>query len=70
MAESSFEAQYQELEKIVERLESGKLPIEESLKLFKRGVELITVLRKRLTVVENEVKEITKKLEADSDDSS
>lgn len=68
MVENSFEAQYQELEKIVERLESGKLPIEESLKLFKRGVELITVLRNRLTVVENEVKEITKKLEAGAEE--
>lgn len=68
MAESSFEEQYRELEKIVERLESGKLPVEESLKLFKRGVELITVLRKRLMVVENEVREITKKLEAEAEE--
>lgn len=64
MADPSFESQYKELEGIVEKLEGGKLPVEESLELFKRGVELITVLRKRLTVVENEVKEITNQLES------
>lgn len=35
-----FEAALAELEKLVERLERGDLPLEEALKTFERGVEL------------------------------
>lgn len=36
----SFEEAYQELQGIVEQLESGDLPLEESLSLFERGQAL------------------------------
>jgi exodeoxyribonuclease VII small subunit len=35
-----FEEALAELEKLVERLERGDLPLEEALKTFERGVEL------------------------------
>lgn len=35
-----FEKSLEELESLVERLESGELSLDESLKQFKRGVEL------------------------------
>ncbi len=35
-----FEQSLEELERIVERLERGDLPLEEALKTFERGVEL------------------------------
>jgi exodeoxyribonuclease VII small subunit len=35
-----FEQALEELEKLVERLERGDLPLEEALKSFERGVEL------------------------------
>jgi exodeoxyribonuclease VII small subunit len=35
-----FEQSLEELEKVVERLEQGDLPLEEALKTFERGVEL------------------------------
>ncbi|OGI50875.1 MAG: exodeoxyribonuclease VII small subunit, partial [Candidatus Muproteobacteria bacterium RIFCSPHIGHO2_02_FULL_65_16] len=35
-----FEAALAELEKIAEKMESGDQPLEESLKLFQRGIEL------------------------------
>jgi len=35
-----FEVALAELEKLVERLEAGELPLEEALKSFERGVEL------------------------------
>lgn len=35
-----FEKSLQELEQLVERLESGELPLEEALKTFERGVAL------------------------------
>jgi exodeoxyribonuclease VII small subunit len=38
--EKSFEEVLQELEEIVNRLEQGDLPLEESLQLFEQGVRL------------------------------
>ncbi|HKZ74843.1 MAG TPA: exodeoxyribonuclease VII small subunit [Steroidobacteraceae bacterium] len=35
-----FEQSLEELERLVERLERGDLPLEEALKTFERGVEL------------------------------
>lgn len=36
----AFEESLAQLEQIVERLESGDLPLEESLKLFEQGIQL------------------------------
>ena len=36
----SYEAAYQELEALVARMESGELPLEESVKLYERGQRL------------------------------
>ena len=38
--ELSFEAAYAELETIIEKLESGDLPLEDSVDLFERGRKL------------------------------
>ncbi len=40
MKQGSFEHKMDELEKIVEKLENGNLSLDESLKLFERGVKL------------------------------
>lgn len=40
LTELSFEAAYAELEAIVTQLDSGDLPLEESVKLFERGRKL------------------------------
>ena len=40
VAELSFEAALQELEQVVGRLESGDVPLEESISLYARGAEL------------------------------
>ncbi len=37
---SEFEQALEELERLVERLESGDLPLDEALRNFERGVEL------------------------------
>ena len=37
---ASFEEQMAELEKVVEQLEQGDLPLEENVTLFERGVQL------------------------------
>ncbi len=38
--ETSFEETLSELENIVEKLENGQLPLDESLALFERGIRL------------------------------
>lgn len=51
----SFEDAMLELEGIVEKLEKGELTLDESLKYFKRGVELSRYCSNRLEEVEKEI---------------
>lgn len=50
-----FEASMTELEKIVERLEQGDLPLEESLRQFERGVALTRSCQAALKQAEQRV---------------
>ncbi len=43
----NFEEQLTALESVVERLERGDLPLEESVKLFEEGLEALERLQKR-----------------------
>jgi len=45
----SFEKALEELESIVARMEEGKLPLEESLKAYQRGAELLKLCEQKLT---------------------
>ena len=51
----TFEASLQELEKIVRRLEDGDLSLEESLKLFEKGVKLSRECQERLNQAERRI---------------
>jgi exodeoxyribonuclease VII small subunit len=51
----SFEEALAELEQMVERMEQGNLPLEESLKLFERGIELTRTCQKALQEAEQKV---------------
>ncbi|QXP82802.1 exodeoxyribonuclease VII small subunit [Methylococcus sp. ANG] len=51
----SFEEALAELEQLVERMEQGNLPLEESLKLFERGIELTRTCQKALQDAEQKV---------------
>ncbi len=55
MAEKKFESALERLEKIVQDLEQGDLPLEQSLKLFEEGVKLARVCTKRLEEAERKV---------------
>ena len=44
----SFEKALEELEKLVARMEDGKLPLEESLAAYQRGAELIRFCESKL----------------------
>jgi len=50
-----FEDSLAELEQLVERMEQGNLPLEDSLKLFERGVQLTRACQKALKEAEQKV---------------
>lgn len=52
----SFEAAIVELEGLVARMESGQLPLEQSLAAYKRGAELLQYCQSALQAAEQEVK--------------
>jgi len=54
-ANGKFEDALSELEGLVQRLEKGELPLEESLAAFERGMALVRQLGDRLTQVEQRV---------------
>ena len=58
--ERTFESSLAELEKIVEQLENGDIPLEESLKLFETGVKLSRECRERLTDAERRIEVLMK----------
>jgi exodeoxyribonuclease VII small subunit len=55
-----FEDGLAELEGIVQRLEKGELPLEDSLAAFERGVALVRTLSQRLAEVEQRVEVLLK----------
>ncbi len=58
--EKTFEASLAELEKIVGQLETGELALEESLKLFEKGVKLTRECRERLSDAERRIEILMK----------
>lgn len=55
MAEKKFEEAMERLEQIVEALEGGDLTLEESLKIFEEGMNLIRFCSKKLEEAEQKV---------------
>jgi len=55
MKENKFEDAMRELEDIVKQLESGDLPLEESLKIFEKGVVLSRFCFNKLEEAEKRV---------------
>lgn len=53
-----YEQGVAELEEIVRQLSQGQVTLEESLKLYTRGVELANLCGKRLSEVEQTIKQI------------
>ena len=52
---NDFEKSFQQLEKIVQRLESEELPLDESLKLFEEGIRLSRFCNQKLEEVEKKI---------------
>ena len=59
VAEMSFEDAMSALEGVVNRLEAGDVPLEDSIKLYERGAELKAHCQKKLAEAEEKVAQIT-----------
>lgn len=57
----SFEENLEKLKKIVEELESGNLPLKESLERFRQGMDIIKECYKELETAELKIETIIKK---------
>jgi exodeoxyribonuclease VII small subunit len=57
---AKFEDQLKGLETIVDKLEKGDLPLEESIKLFEEGVKLSDACKKELEAAEGRVEILLK----------
>jgi exodeoxyribonuclease VII small subunit len=55
-----FEESLTRLESIVEKMESGDLKLEESIKLFEEGIRLTKACHQRLEEAEKRVKQLLK----------
>ena len=60
MAEKKFETALARLEEIVQELEQGDLPLEQSLKLFEEGIKLSRICNARLEEAERKVEVLLK----------
>ncbi|MCJ7445672.1 MAG: exodeoxyribonuclease VII small subunit [Methanotrichaceae archaeon] len=60
--EFNLEQAMEDLEKIVRELETGKLPLEESLALFEQGIRLIRLCSINLDMAEQRIESLTGKL--------
>jgi exodeoxyribonuclease VII small subunit len=56
----TFEESLKKLESIVDQLEKGDLPLEDSLKLFEEGVSLSAVCKEELDAAEGKVQILIK----------
>ncbi len=55
-----FEEVVEELERMVEQLESGELSLEDSLAAFENGVRLVKLCNQKLTEVERKIELLVK----------
>jgi len=60
MKEIKFEDALHRLEEIVKELEDGDVSLDNALKLFEEGEELLAFLRQKLNRAEVKIKELTK----------
>ncbi len=63
MAKQTFEKAMDQLEQIVQKLETGELSLEESIKKFEEGVKLSSYCQKKLDETEKKVTVLVKSKE-------
>jgi exodeoxyribonuclease VII small subunit len=62
----SLDEAYQELQRLVADFEQGKLGLEESLEKYKRGLELVKLIKHKLNSIENQILEIKSEFEQEN----
>ena len=60
VSEVSFDTAMERLEKIVEEMESSKLPLEELLVRYEEGIRLVGVCNQRLAGAENRIETLSR----------
>lgn len=69
MKELTYEQAYKRLEEIVEKLENGSVPLEESMKLFEEGTKLANFCNTKLNASEQKFTQlITENSESDNNE--
>ena len=56
----TFESSLSRLEEIVQQLETGEIPLEDSIKVFEEGEQLIKFCLDKLNTAEKKVKKLEK----------
>ena len=56
--ENSFESNLKKLENIVDKIESGEIGLEESVKLYEEGMKIKKICDKKLQDIEMQIKKI------------
>lgn len=64
-SENSFEEAFARLEHILERMNSGTISLDESLKLYEEADKLISFCNKRLTEAERKIETLVKNRNGD-----
>lgn len=59
--EQNFEKALEQLEKLVEEMEGGELGLDEMMKHFEKGSELVTFCRGKLGEVEKKIEQLIEK---------
>ena len=62
---TTFEKSVEQLDAIVERMESGELSLDESLKLFEKGVKLTRECQQTLADAEAKIEKLMKQVNDD-----
>lgn len=69
MKELTYEQAYKRLEEIVNKLENGSVPLEESMKLFEEGTKLANFCNSKLNAAEQKFTQlITENSESDNNE--
>ena len=67
-AEPTFEQAQAELERIVEQLERGQVPLDEAIALWERGEQLHALCRAKLDAAQGKVEELARRAEQQKPD--
>lgn len=62
-----LESNFEELDKIIEQMESGELSLDESFELYKKGIKLVQNCNDSINKVEKEMQIISEESDAEEE---